>query len=172
MSTLPDRQPTATAAGQAHPDAAIRHQADQLMAALDEIANQKPTRYRDTTPVPAIGTSPPVPQPGVPPMSQRTTETVRAVMFCSLATVPPGLLAIGVMLASEHADPTVIGMICAAPAAIAVPIFAFARLLRSAKDAAPTEIHQHYTGTVIQDQRTTHTSTRGVWARTNNRMGE
>lgn len=168
MSTLPDRQPTATAAGQAHPDAAIRHQADQLMAALDEIAAQKPTRYRDDTPVPAIGTAPPVPQPGVPPMSQQATDIGRAAMFCGLATVPPGLIAIGVMVASEHANPTVIGMICAAPAALAVPILAIARLIRGAGEALPAEHHHHYNGPVHQS--TTHSSTRGVWAKTNNQQ--
>lgn len=101
-------------------------------------------------------------------MSQQATDIGRAAMFCGLATVPPGLIAIGVMVASEHANPTVIGMVCAAPAALAVPILAIARLLRGARDAMPDEIHNHYTGTVIQDQRHTHTSTRGVWARTNN----
>jgi H+/gluconate symporter-like permease len=103
-------------------------------------------------------------------MSKKTTETARAVMFCSLATVPPGLIAVAVMVASEHANPTVIGMICAAPAAIAVPILALARLLRRAEQAAPAEIHQTYTGTVYQDQRNVHTTTRGVWARTNNQQ--
>ncbi|MFJ2961188.1 hypothetical protein ACIPIC_02625 [Streptomyces collinus] len=126
------------------------------------------TSYRDQTPVPRYGDAPPVPQPGIPPMSQRTTETARAVMFCSLATVPPGLIAVAVMVASEHANPTVIGMICAAPAAIAVPILALARLLRGAKDLPPAEVHHHYSGHV--DQRTVHTKTTGLWARTNNQQ--
>lgn len=128
------------------------------------------TSYRDHTPVPAVGTAPPVPQPGIPPMSARTTEITRAIMYASLATVPPGLIAVAVMVASEHANPTVIGMICAAPAAIAVPILALARLLRGAKDVLPDEIHNHYTGTVIQDQRNVNTSTRAVWAKTNNQQ--
>jgi hypothetical protein len=103
-------------------------------------------------------------------MSQRTTETARAVMFCSLATVPPGLIAVAAMVASEHANPTVIGMICAAPAAIAVPILALARLIRRAGQVAPAEIHQTYTGTVYQDRRTVHTKTTGLIARTNNQQ--
>ncbi|NUS14098.1 MAG: hypothetical protein HOY69_22275 [Streptomyces sp.] len=116
---------------------------------------------------PRVGSTPPVPQPGIPPMSARTTEITRAVMYASLATVPPGLIAIGIMVASQHANPTVIGMICAAPAAIAVPILAVARLVRRAGEAAPTEIHQTYTGNVHQETRITHT--RAVWAKTINR---
>ncbi|MFJ4974193.1 hypothetical protein ACIP6X_02380 [Streptomyces coeruleorubidus] len=134
------------------------------------VAAYQPTSFRDDTPVPRYGTAPPVPQPGIPPMSHRTTEITRSVMYCSLATVPPGLIAVAVMVASEHANPTVIGMICAAPAAIAVPILAIARLLRRAGQSVPAEIHQHYTGTVYQDQRHTHSSTRGVWAKTNNQQ--
>jgi hypothetical protein len=84
-------------------------------------------------------------------MSARTTEVTRSVMYCSLATVPPGLIAVAVMVASEHANPTIIGMICAAPAAIAVPILALARLVRRAGEAAPSEIHQTYTGNVHQE---------------------
>jgi hypothetical protein len=128
------------------------------------------TSYRDHSPVPTVGTAPPVPQPGIPPMSARTTEITRAVMYASLATVPPGLIAVAVMVASEHANPTVIGMICAAPAAIAVPILALARLFRSAKEAEP-DVHLHnYSGPVYQDQRNVHSSTRGVWAKTNNQQ--
>lgn len=166
MHDLPSPKPTAAAAGQAAKplsDAVIE-------AAIRDTIRQ--TTFRDDTPLPAIGPAPPVPQPGRPPMSQKAVDLSTVMLSASVATIPPGAIAIGVMLASGYANPTVIGMICAAPAAVAVPIFAFARLLRSAKDAAPTEIHQHYTGTVIQDQRTTHTSTHGVWARTNNRMGD
>ncbi|GGV91647.1 hypothetical protein [Streptomyces massasporeus] len=139
----------------------------KLVAAVEE-AMSPPTYYRDDSPLPPYGPTPPVEQPGIPPMSQRTTETARAVMFCSLATVPPGLIAVAVMVASEHANPTVIGMICAAPAAIAVPILAVARLLRGAKDLPPAEVHHHYAGHV--DQRTVHTKTTGLWARTNNQQ--
>lgn len=160
---LPEPTPTAPAAGQAHYD----DQARKMLAAIDE-AMRTPTSYRDATPVPLIGTAPPVAQPGIPPMSARTTEITRAVMYASFATVPPGLIAVAVMVASEHANPTVIGMICAAPAAIAVPILALARLVRRAGDAAPTEIHQTYTGPVHQES--IHTSTRAVWAKTNNQQ--
>jgi hypothetical protein len=166
MFDLPEPTPTATAAGQA--TQADRDNIRRLFAALDEI--EQPTAvcvvdesipsFKDG---PRVGTAAPVPQPGIPPMSARTTEITRAVMYCSMATVPPGLIAVAVMVASEHANPTVIGMICAAPAAIAVPILALARLIRRAGEAAPAEIHQTYTGNVHQETRVTHT--RAVWSK-------
>lgn len=171
MYQLPE-PPAAPAAGQSTPTEADRDQVRRLMAALDEISTEKPTAIRVEDPdVPSwedgsrIGTAPPVPQPGIPPMSQQATDIGRAAMYCGLATVPPGLIAIGIMIASEHADATVIGMICAAPAALALAI---ARLLRRAGQAAPPEVHQHYNGPVTQT--TTHTETRGVWAKTDNRQ--
>ncbi|MFI8439952.1 hypothetical protein ACIGKG_04950 [Streptomyces rochei] len=126
------------------------------------------TAFRDNTPVPRHGDTPPVPQPGRPPMSQKAVDASTVMLSASVATIPPGALAIGVMLASGYADPVVIGMIAAAPAALAVPILAIARLLRGAKPAP--DIHHHYEGTVYQDQRTVTSSTRGVWAKTNNQQ--
>ncbi|MFF4489437.1 hypothetical protein ACFY0F_23560 [Streptomyces sp. NPDC001544] len=155
MTVLPE-PPAAPAAGQAtNPltDAVIQ-------AAIDNLVHEA---RREST-------SPPTPQRETPTMSPRTTEITRAVMYCSLATVPPGLVATAILVASEHADPTVIGMICGAPAAIAVPILAIARLLRRAKDVVPPEIHHHYEGTVYQDQRNVHSHTRGVWAKTTNQQ--
>jgi hypothetical protein len=128
------------------------------------------TAYRDPTPLPQFGPTPPVPQPGTPPMSQRATDISRVMLYGGVATVPPGLITIGVLVASQHADPTIIGMICAAPAAIAVPILAIARLVRRAGEAAPPVTNNNYTGPVYQDQRNVHSSTRGVWAKTTNQQ--
>ena len=154
MTTAPRNPPTA----------ADRETAAKLAAAV-EAAMPTPTLYRDDTPLPVTGTAPPVAQPGVPPMSQRTTDTLRAVMFASVATVPPGLIAIGILVASEHANPTVIGMICAAPAVIAL---ALARLVRSAGKAVPPVVHQHYTGTVNQHTKNVNSHTRWLGKTTNN----
>ncbi|MGW7617400.1 hypothetical protein ACWGLG_16340 [Streptomyces antimycoticus] len=162
------------------PEPTDRAEVQKLAEAVEEvlIEEMRASRRSDNPDLPSwedgprIGTTPPVPQPGIPPMSVRTTETVRAVMFASLATVPPGLIAIGILVASQHADPTVIGMICAAPAAIAVPILALARLMRRVKDTLPTEQHHHYNGPVYQDQRNIHSKTSGVWAKTNNQLAE
>ncbi|WP_045562994.1 hypothetical protein [Streptomyces sp. FxanaA7] len=153
------------------PEPTDRAEIHKLANAVEEaLTEAMQTSYRDDTPVPRIGTAPPVAQPGIPPMSARTTEITRSVMYCSLATVPPGLIAVAVLVASENANPTVIGMICAAPAALAVPILALARLIRGAGQAAPPEIHNHVNGPVYVDQRNVHTSTRGVWAKTNNQQ--
>ncbi|MEU0847716.1 hypothetical protein ABZ387_07075 [Streptomyces flaveolus] len=139
-------------------EVAAKEQTDRLIA----------TAFHDPTPVPQYGTTPPVPQPGRPPMSQKAVDASTVMLSASVATIPPGALAIGVMLASGYADPVVIGMIAAAPAALAVPILAIARLLRGAKPAP--DVHHHYEGPVYQDQRNVHSSTRGVWAKTNNQQ--
>ncbi|WP_405944739.1 hypothetical protein [Streptomyces sp. NBC_00932] len=165
---LPDCSPEAITVGQPVP---ASDQARRIVdAAFDELAEQA-TSYKDDTPLPVIGSTPPVAQPGIPPMKARTTEIARAVMFSSLATVPPGLIAVAVMVASKDANPTVIGLICAAPAAIAVPILALARLVRSAGESAPAETHQHYYGPVTQDSRQITTRTNGVIANTRNQNG-
>nr|WP_208036671.1 hypothetical protein [Streptomyces cyanogenus] len=126
---------------------------------------EMPTSYRDTSPVPRYGTALPVPQPGIPPMSQKATDASRLMLTGGLAIVPPGLIAIGLLIASRHADPTVIALLLGAPA---VPILALARLLRRSKEAMPDVHHHHYDGPVYQDQRNVHTTTWGVWAKTNN----
>lgn len=170
----------ATTAEQATPTAVDRGQAARWLAALDELAGEQPTVIRVEDPdIPSwkdgvqIGKVPPVAQSGIPPMSARTVEVTRAVMYCSLATVPPGLIAVAVMVASEHANPTVIGMICAAPAAIAVPILALKALMGSAKqvvEAAPAVHHHTYEGAVYQDQREIRSKNTGVWVKTNNEI--
>jgi hypothetical protein len=154
MSVMPEPTPTAPAAGQTtNPlsDAVIQ-------AAVDNAIHES---RREST-------SPPAPRREVSAMSAHTTEIARTVMFCSLATVPPGLVAVAVMVASEHANPTVIGMICAAPAAVAVPILAVARLIRRVGQATPAEIHQHISGPVRVDQRNVQNKNTGVWVKNTN----
>ncbi len=137
----------------------------QLVAEVDAIYHG-PTAFRDDTKPPVIGTAPPVAQPGVPPMSQQATDIGRAAMYCGLATVPPGLVAALVLVASEHADPTVIGIIAAAPAVL---MLALSRLLKTAGQAAPPEVHQHFNGPV---QNTTQniTSKATLWSKTTNQL--
>ncbi|MFC9285385.1 hypothetical protein [Streptomyces sp. NPDC057052] len=124
------------------------------------------TAFRDDTPIPAIGSTPPVPQPGRPAMSSKATDdSVRMIAFGGMTLM---MCAGGgiVMVTSEFADPAVIGMICAAPAVVALPILAVARLLRGARPEP--EVHHHYEGTVLQQ--TTHSRNTGLWARTDNRQ--
>ncbi|MGJ5898469.1 hypothetical protein ACSCBZ_41970 [Streptomyces niveiscabiei] len=165
---LPDTTPgTVPADGRMSDDAAAA-EAARIIADAYRPTPTLPTAYRDTSPLPAHGNTPPVPQPGIPPMSQRAVDASRLILTTGLATVPPGLIAIGILIASRQADPTVIGMICAAPAVIAVPVLALARLFTRAREATPDTHHHHYQGPVHQDQRTTHTRTTGMWAKTNN----
>ncbi|MET7713679.1 hypothetical protein [Streptomyces sp. NPDC005407] len=150
---------------------ALNDQAQRFLAAVEEA--MATTSFRDDSAVPVIGTAPPVAQPGRPPMSQKATDASALMLSAGAASLPIGAVAVGIMLASGYADPTVIGMICAAPAAVALPILALARLLRRAKDvaeAAPPEHHHHYNGPVIQDQRSIHSQTRGVIAHTRNEL--
>lgn len=165
----------------AQPEPTDRAEVTKLANAVEEaLAGKMQTTARSEDPdVPSwadgvrIGTAPPVAQSGIPPMSARTVEITRAVMYCSLATVPPGLIGIAAMVASEHANPTVIGMICAAPAVIAVPILALKALMRSAKEvveAAPPVHHHTYEGSVYQDQREIRSKNTGVYVRTNNEI--
>lgn len=181
MNRLPDpTQPTATRAGQPTIDTddqridRIAEAFNQALAQADAVyKTPTATAFRDPTPNPEIGPTPPVPQPGRPPMSQQATDTSALMLSGSVLTVALGGAASGVLYFSGHADPTVIGLICATPIAIAVPILALSRLTRRLKEtveAAPPVIHQHYTGTVHQHHRNLNTTTRGVIATTRNQL--
>ncbi|AIR99100.1 hypothetical protein [Streptomyces glaucescens] len=122
-----------------------------------------PTAYRDDSPLPHIGSTPPVAQPGRPPMSQGATDASVLMLSGGAAVSMTGLTAAVLMYASHTANPVVCAIVFGAPTAF---LLALARLAKRAKPAP--EIHQHYTGPVHQDQRTLHTTTRGVWAKTNN----
>jgi len=160
MSVLPEPTPTAPAAGQTH----LNDQAQQLLAAIED-AMQPPTSYRDDTPTPLVGTTPPVAQPGRPPMSQGATDASVLMLAGGAATSMVGLTTAVVMYVSQYADPVVCAVVFGAPTTL---VLALSRLVKRAKNAMPDEHHHHYNGTVYQDQRNVHSSTRGVWAKTNN----
>jgi hypothetical protein len=123
------------------------------------------TAFRDDTPVPAIGTAPPVPQPGRPPMSSKAVDDTARMLGASVLVAVTGGSGTAILWASGHADPVVVALVFGAPTALALAI---GRLLRRAKGVLPDEHHHHYAGPVYQ--RTLHSSTRGVWARTDNRQ--
>lgn len=139
----------------------IDRNAEQLISAVD----QAMTTYHDPTPVPRYGSTPPVPQPGRPPMSQRATDVSALMLSGSVLTVTLGGSATAILWASGHADPAVVATVFGAPAFLALAI---ARVLKRAKDAAPDVHHHHYKGPVQQQY--TQNNTRGVWARTDNRQ--
>ncbi|MFF8422944.1 hypothetical protein [Streptomyces sp. NPDC015680] len=158
------KQPT-TQAGQS----AINENAVQFLAAVED-ALRTPTFHRDDTPLPVVGTTPPVPQPGRPPMSQRATDVSALMLTGGAATVMVGGTASLVMLASGYADPTICAIVFGAPA---VMVLAISRLVGKAKavaEAAPAPVHHHYNGSVTVDQRSINTQTRGVIANTRNQI--
>lgn len=158
MTGLPEPTPAATAAGQAaNPltDAVIQ-------AAVENAIDQ--ARRHETTPQVVIGTAPPVAQPGRPPMSARATDASAMMIAGGFLSLCLGAAVSAVLYFSGTANETVVIAICAAPPATFI---AAKGLLKGMRQAAPDEIHNHYSGHVYQDQRTTHSSTRGVWAKTN-----
>ncbi|MGY1439513.1 hypothetical protein [Streptomyces reniochalinae] len=140
-----------------------------LVAAVEEAlaeAQQSPTSHRDGSPLPRYGDTPPVPQPGRPPMSQKATDLSGLMLAGGVASLPVGGSLALVLYAVGQADPVSLAIAGGAPVAL---VLAVSWLLRSAGRArrdAYTEHHHHYTGPVHQDQRAS--STRGVWAKTNN----
>ncbi|MEU8623291.1 hypothetical protein [Streptomyces sp. NPDC048669] len=168
---LPEEQPTR--AGQPDP---VMDQARLIAAAVDQVlAGEKKTAIRIDDPDvpswkdgPRIGTAPPEPQSGRPPMSQRATDASALMLAGGATTVMVGGTASLVMLASGYADPVVCAVVLGAPAVV---VLAISRLVGRAKaviEAAPPTVNQHYHGPVTQDSRSIHTETRGVIANTRN----
>lgn len=165
MTVLPE-PPAAPTAGQTTPTDADRDQAERWLAALDDI----PTSFRDRTPLPARGTSPPVPQPGRPPMSQKAVDASALMLSGGVATVLVGGTASLFMVATGLADPTVVGIVAAAPIAVAVPIAAVTRLLKRAKQAVPGDTHHHYNAPVTHTTNTTHSTAKGIVVKNTNQQ--
>lgn len=162
MLDLPDHQPSAPAAGQAAYDATINQRADQFMAAIDEV---RATSFRDETPVPRYGTAPPVEQPGRPSMTPQATGASVMMIAGGFLSLCLGTAVSAVLHFSHGANETVVITLCAAPPAAFLSLGA---LVKKIKRVLPDEHHHHYNAPV--DQRTVHTSTRGVWAKTTNRQ--
>lgn len=141
----------------------------------DAFAIERPTSYRDNTPLPAVGTTPPVAQPGRPAMSQRAVDVNTTILTSSVLAATLGGSVTAVLWGSGQADPTVIAWICgsvvAVPVAIVLPVLALKGLMKSAKgvaEAAPATHHHHYNGDVTIDQRSINSRTRGLGKTTNN----
>ncbi|MFF1358764.1 hypothetical protein [Streptomyces sp. NPDC058297] len=184
MTRLPDPQkPTAPQAGQPTADdianALQRSVDDTMQEAARTIAREQtpsfPTFYKNNDPVPTIGTAPPLPQPGRPPMSQKAVDLNTTILSSSVLVAVLGGAATAFTWATGHANPHVIAWICgcavAVPAAFAIPVLALKGLMKSAKEvvqAAPPEIHQHYTGYVHQEHKAITSHTKGLIASTRN----
>ncbi|WP_432053713.1 hypothetical protein [Streptomyces sp. bgisy022] len=156
MTVLPE-PPAAPVAGQA---------ADPLtdsviQAAVRDVIQQ--TSYRDDSPLPAVGTAPPVPQPGRPPMSSKAVDDSVRMLSASVLVATGGGAATAVLWASGYANPAVVACVFGAPTAL---VLALGRLARKARPEP--EVHQHFHGPVTQQ--TTHSRTNGVWAKNINRQ--
>ncbi|MFF7576856.1 hypothetical protein ACFZBE_18000 [Streptomyces sp. NPDC008061] len=141
--------------------------------ALQQAVNQAITEeliagYRDNTPLPLVGATPPVDQPGRPPMSQRATDASALMLSGGAASLLVGGSASLVMVASGSADPVVCAIVLGAPAVLVLAIGRLVGRVKAAVEAAPATHHHHYSGHV--DQRTVHSKTTGMWAKTNNQQ--
>lgn len=126
------------------------------------------TFYKDVSPVPPTGDSPPVAQNGRAPMSQKATDISGIMLATGIASMPiSGGISL-VMWTSGQADPVVVGIVCVAPVAF---LGALSRVFKRAKEtvaAAPPVIHQHYKGDVHQDNSSHSTKNTGLIAQTKN----
>ncbi|KOV81938.1 hypothetical protein ADL01_10865 [Streptomyces sp. NRRL WC-3618] len=154
----PDTSPQQTATDTGLSDAQAEIEARRIIADA-----YRPTAYRDTTAVPTHGDTPPVAQPGRPPMSQGATDASVLMLAGATATTMVGATAGVLMYLSQFADPIVCGLVFGAPTAL---VLALARLAHRAKPAP--DVHHHYEGPVYQDRRSVHSRTTGVWAKTTN----
>jgi len=125
----------------------------------------RPTSFRDDTPTPLVGTSPPVAQPGRPPMSQSATDASALMLTGSVLTAVLGGSATAVLWASGHADPMVVACICGAPA---IGLLALKGVVKSVKRLVPDEVHNHYDGTVYQEHSET-TNNNRWWGKSSTR---
>ncbi|MYW33610.1 hypothetical protein [Streptomyces sp. SID2119] len=154
--------PEQPVAGQ--PNTTIRRNADQLMAAINEIQIEKATSYRDTSPLPAVGSAPPVQQPGQLAMSQWATDASGVLKAVSVASLPIG---VGVWIVGQ-VEPLTLGIIFGSPAVAALAVARLVAKVKDANQAAPQPVTNHFHGNVHHDTRNVTSTTRGVIANTRN----
>lgn len=159
MLDLPEPKPTAPAAGQADnplTDSVIE-------AAVRDLMRQ--TSYRDDTPVPLIGTAPPVDQPGRPSMSPRATDASVMMIAGGFLSLCLGGAVSAVLYFSGTANETVILYMAAGPP---VTFLALKGLVKGVKRAAVPDMHiNNYSGPVRQENRTT--NSRSIWTKNINK---
>lgn len=139
-------------------------EAARLIAAAYSPDTPPTTAYRDTTPIPAHGTTPPVHQPDrrIVPEWAAGVAVAGAGLGCFAALTGAGIYAATAGLAQL----TLVGV-----AAIALPFvgisavaIAIGTVVRRVRAAAPPITHHHYRGAVTQHHQAI--TTRGAIART------
>ncbi|NYV73198.1 hypothetical protein [Streptomyces sp. UH6] len=137
---------------------------EQAAAEARRIIGAFAVGYRDESPLPAYGPTPPVPQPGRPPMSQRATDASTVILAVGAASLPVGGSTALVLWALGTVDPAQLAIGATTPVALVLAVGATLRKLAGVR----TTHHHHYDGAnVTQDHRETHT--KGVIAKTVNK---
>lgn len=151
------------------PQPTDREQADRLIAAVND-ALTPPTAYRDNAPVPTIGSALPVPQPGRPPMSPKAADASVVMLAAGAASIPIGGMTALVIHVLGSVDATTLAVAGAAPAALVLAVATLIRTASRGMQGIHTENHHHYNAPVTQEQHTTSTKTRGLFAKTINKQ--
>ncbi|MFJ7023273.1 hypothetical protein ACIQUW_33420 [Streptomyces sp. NPDC101117] len=162
-------------------DQRIDRIANAFSLALDQATTEQPTAIRVEDPTipshkdgPRIGDTPPVPQPDSRIVPQWAAGLAVASIGVGAGATGLGcaawLLFKGLAMVSIPGLERFAWIIIAPFAGGAMLLTALGGLISRAKKAAPDIHHHTYTGPVHQDYRTTHTETRGVWAKTNNQL--
>ncbi|MEU0002426.1 hypothetical protein ABZ069_36560 [Streptomyces microflavus] len=131
-------------------------------------AAYRPTSYRDDSPVPAYGPTPPVAQEGRPPMSQRATDASALMLSGSVAALSVGGATSLVLFTLGQVDPTTLAVAGAAPVALVLAVGSLIRSAGRAKADAHTEHHHHYNGSVRQETTNVSSTTKGLFAKNRN----
>lgn len=158
MQQLPEQPVT----GQ--PDTTVHDNAARFLDAIKDI--ERATYHRDDTPLPAVGTTPPVAQPGTPPMSQWAIDASGVLKGVGAMSIPIG---VGVWIVGQ-VDPLTLGIILGSPVVAALALARLIAKIKDANQAAPQPVTNHFHGPVHQDARTVTSTTRGVIANTRNQM--
>ncbi|MFE6274469.1 hypothetical protein ACFVQ9_37445 [Streptomyces goshikiensis] len=127
-----------------------------------------PTSHRDETPLPAYGPTPPVAQPGRPPMSQKATDASALMLSGSVAALSVGGATSLVLFTLGQVDPTTLAVAGAGPVALVLAVGSLLRSAGRAKADAHTEHHHHYNGPVRQESTTVSSTTKGLFAKNRN----
>ncbi|MFD7109141.1 hypothetical protein ACFWAF_02990 [Streptomyces microflavus] len=143
-----------------------QHTDNPLARAVNEAITKElaKTYHRDNTPVPLIGTAPPVAQPGPPPMSQWAIDASGVLKGVGAVSIPIGVA----LWIVGQVDPLTLGIIFGSPAIAALAV---ARLVAKVKDAnqnTPQPVTNHYHGTVHHDTRNVTSTTQGIIANNRN----
>ncbi|WP_405392989.1 hypothetical protein OG596_37430 [Streptomyces sp. NBC_01102] len=156
-----------TAAGRPLSELEADARARQL---INEAYKPTPTSFRDESELPTVGTTPPVAQPGRPPMSQKATDASALMLSGSVAALSVGGATSLVLYTLGQVDPVVLAVGAAGPVALVLAAGSLLRSVGRVKADMHTENHNHFNGPVTNHTEV-HTSTKGMFGRTQNHNG-